>query len=282
MSGLLFTPLLGVPMRSALDICVAWAITGIFMRKTFWPRARLSSQHQASAPMTVEATPSPQLTPPCLFARWAQVAGGLGLPIVHHDSNDAPVASSEAAQSCFFEAERKDFILANRILFHRLVGQVMPLETIADDVLDAIYGQEQEQVEMLWSTLLWEVAIRKQYWFDVSTQSLPHVIQINCGGLGGNSLDSPIPPHFHCTSPPVSGCCVYGPSLSPADCTESTRTGVAAGHTTSLHELATLMLLRSSSVVICWVLCSSNVVIGWMPWCASVVIVVLRLLELGN
>ena len=48
MSGLLFTPLLGVPMHSALDICVAWAIMGIFMCKTFWPRPMLSSPHQAS------------------------------------------------------------------------------------------------------------------------------------------------------------------------------------------------------------------------------------------
>ena len=35
LSGLLCTPLLGVPMQSALDLCVARAMYGTFMCKTF-------------------------------------------------------------------------------------------------------------------------------------------------------------------------------------------------------------------------------------------------------
>ena len=50
------------------------------------------------------------------------------------------------------------------------------------------------QTEWLWSTLLWEVARRKQYWLGAPALLQPEVLQINCGGLGGSSLDSPIPP----------------------------------------------------------------------------------------
>ena len=135
--------------------------------------------------MAVDAAVSPQLTPPCLFVSWAQVAGGLGLPITHHDTDDFPLAELEEALTCFFPNEKERFLLTNRTLFHRLPKQAMPLEAIAQEVLEAIYRRRQS--EWSWSTLLWEVAKRKQYWLDASTLPLPEVIQINCGGLGGNS-----------------------------------------------------------------------------------------------
>ena len=58
------------------------------------------------------------------------------------------------------------------------------------------------------------------------------MLQINCGGN--------IPPHFHCTRPPVGESQIYGPSLSPADVTHDEHIAVAAGCTTGIHELATL------------------------------------------
>ena len=102
--------------------------------------------------MVVDAVVSPQLTPPCLFVPWAQVAGGIGLPIAHHDNNDVPLAEFETALTCFFPAERETFVLANRTLFQRIAKQVMPLDAIAEDILDALYKQGQS--EWSWSTLL--------------------------------------------------------------------------------------------------------------------------------
>ena len=55
----------------------------------------------------------------------------------------------------------------------------------------------------------------------------------------------PAIPTFHCTNPKVDGTCVYGPSLAPVDRPGEKITGVAAGSTTSLHELATLLSLTS-------------------------------------
>ena len=50
-------------------------------------------------------------------------------------------------------------------------------------------------------------------------------------------------PTFDCTNPRVDGTCVYGPSLAPVDRPGEKITGVAAGATTCLHELAMLMSL---------------------------------------
>ena len=75
----------------------------------------------------------------------------------------------------------------------------------------------------------------------------PPIVQINCGGLGGGILDGPRPPVFHCTHPRVSGTSVYGPALTPADQVGENGYGVAAGHTTSLHELAILTSLTADA-----------------------------------
>lgn len=49
LSGPLFTPLLGVPMQRSLDLCVAWALYGTLMRKTFWPRPETSRPNSETA-----------------------------------------------------------------------------------------------------------------------------------------------------------------------------------------------------------------------------------------
>ena len=36
-NGTLFTPFVGVPMRTALDLCIVWSLYGLYMRKHFWP-----------------------------------------------------------------------------------------------------------------------------------------------------------------------------------------------------------------------------------------------------
>ena len=80
-----------------------------------------------------------------------------------------------------------------------------------------------------------------RFWLATPESPPSSRIQINCGGLGGGCLDSPTTPTFHSTHPRVNGTCVYGPSLAPADRYSGQVTEVAAGHTSSLHELATLM-----------------------------------------
>ena len=73
--------------------------------------------------------------------------------------------------------------------------------------------------------------------------SPPECVQIHCGGLGGGALGGSDAPTFDCTNPRVDGTCVYGPSLAPVDRPGEKITGVAAGATTCLHELAMLMSL---------------------------------------
>ena len=53
----------------------------------------------------------------------------------------------------------RNFCLVNRELQRQLTGQIMPLEAIAPDVF-----YEQGQGEEQWETLLWQMAIRRNYW----------------------------------------------------------------------------------------------------------------------
>ena len=90
-----------------------------------------------------------------------------------------------------------------------------------------------------------------QFLADCPSVTPPSRIQINCGGLGGGTLDSPTTPAFHSTHPRVNGTCVYGPSLAAADRYGEQVTEVAAGHTTSLRELAMLMSYTADPCE-CW------------------------------
>ena len=130
------------------------------------------------------------------------------------------------------------FLAANEALLGQLQGSFMPLEHIAPQVFQAMY--QQQQAEFSWTTLLWTVAQRNQYWINHDALLLPDVLQINCGGLGGGALESSTPPHFHCTCPSVGESQVYGPSLSPADVVNDTTVEAASGCTTGIHEIATL------------------------------------------
>ena len=102
-----------------------------------------------------------------------------------------------------------------------------------------------------WQSMLWHMAQSYRFWLAAPESPPPRRIQKNCGGLGGGTLDSPTTPAFHCTHPRVNGTCVYGPSLTPADRYSGQVTEVAAGHTTSLHELAMLMS-HTTDPCECW------------------------------
>ena len=180
------------------------------------------------APMEMEPEPvvvSPQLAPPLLFVSWDQVAEERGLPTWHKDGDSCPsdeIDKALAQPGCLSSGEKELFLAANQALLQRLRNQVMPLEHIAPDVFQAIY--QQQQAEFSWNTLLWKVAQRNQFWIGYDALPLPHLLQINCSGLGGGTLDGSVPPHFHCTCPQVGDSQVYVPSLSPADVVQKERT----------------------------------------------------------
>ena len=83
----------------------------------------------------------------------------------------------------------------------------MLLEGIAPQVFEAIY--QRQQGEILWVTVLWMIAQLNGYWVGGTSPPLLSVFQINCGGLGGGALEGEVPPHFHCTCPPVGESQVY-------------------------------------------------------------------------
>ena len=164
-----------------------------------------------------KTTLSPQLLSPPLFVPWSQVASLRGVAAVHKDVEACPYEELKAAldhPKCMIPGEKDLFLAANDNLLSQLQDRFMPLENIAPQVFQAMY--QRQQAEISWTTLLWTVAQLNKYWIGYDAPPLPPVLQINCGGLGGGALEGDIPPHFHCTCPPVGESQVYGPSLSPA------------------------------------------------------------------
>ena len=142
--------------------------------------------------------------------------------------------------------EQRTFHHLQGMAFSRTPQLKAPVETVAPLVLESMYETHPWAPHALaHGTVLWLLA------HCPFESPPPSRIQINCGGLGGGALDSPTTPAFHCTHPRVNGTCVYGPSLTPADRYSGQVTEVAAGHTTSLHELAMLMS-HTTDPCECW------------------------------
>ena len=175
-----------------------------------------------------KAVINPQLLSPPLFVPWSHVASLRGVVAVHKDIEARPHEELKVAldhPKCMFPGEKDLFLAANEELLSQLKHAIMPLESIAPQVFQAIY--QKQQAEISWVSLLWTVAQINQYWIGNDTPPLPSIFQINCGGLGGRALEGDTPPHFHCTCPPVGESQVYGPSLSPADVYEDQIIAVA-------------------------------------------------------
>ena len=188
-----------------------------------------------------KAVINPQLLSPPLFVPWSQVASLRGVVAVHKDLEARPHEELKVAldhPKCMFPGEKDLFLAANKKLLSQLKHAIMPLESIAPQVFQAIY--QKQQAEILWLSLLRTLPQINQYWIGNDTPPLPSIFQINCGGLGGRALEGDTPPHFHCTCPPVGESQVYGPSLPPADVYEDQIIAVATGCTTGVHEVATL------------------------------------------
>ena len=134
--------------------------------------------------------------------------------------------------------EQKAFHQLQGTAFSQIPQKQAPVETMAPLVLGSMY--EIHPWAPHWEIMLWHMAQSYGFWLTAPESPPPSRIQINCGGLGGGTLDSSTTPAIR-THPRVNGTCVYGPSLTPADRYSGQVTEVAAGHTTSLHELAVLM-----------------------------------------
>ena len=205
------------------------------------------STQGSQAPDPRPCTPCPQRLSPPLFVPWSQVAKLRGIVAVHKDLEACPYEQLQAALAhpkCLVPGEKEQFLQANSDLLCQLQGSFMPLEGIAPQVFEAIY--QRQQGEILWVTILWMIAQFNECWIGHNFPPLPSVFQINCGGLGGGAFEGEVPPHFHCTCPPVGESQVYGPSLSPADVLNDQEWGVAYGWSTGVHEVATLFALTQN------------------------------------
>ena len=168
----------------------------------------------------------------------------MGIPVAHEELTADFSVMFRHAIGILSTNDLRIFQSQHGAAFDRIPTQTEPLESLAPLILGAMY--EAHPWTDHWETLLWHMAQHYKFWLLAPLEPPPSNIQINCGGSGGGTLSSPHAPLFHCTHTRVNGTCVYGPSLAPADRFGEQGTGVAAGHTTSLHELAMLMSLTTN------------------------------------
>ena len=93
-------------------------------------------------PCLSQAVLSPQLLSPPLFVSWSQVADLRGIVGVHKDHEACPYDELKAAidhLKGLVPGEKDFFLEANDDLLSQLENLVMPLESIATQVFQAIY-----------------------------------------------------------------------------------------------------------------------------------------------
>ena len=229
-SGTMFTPFVGIAMQTALDLCMVWSLYGLYMRKHFWP-SPVTSPDELGPGGTIKwprqshpkaLTPEGRERTPWITS-WARATFEQGilsvLPML-----TGPCTVTSLPGEHLFQASALPRNRMRPAIFHAFgkakVGAQAALRELE------LQGYE--------------------YWIGYDIPPLPSVFQINCGGLGGGALEGDVPPHFHCTCPPVGESQVYGPSLSPADVTKDQEYGVAYGCSTGVHEVATLFSLTQN------------------------------------
>ena len=200
----------------------------------------VSSTAQWPSQATGHCPPDPQQLNPPLFVSWQAITQQVGIPQEHELPSENLHSLFQQAIGILHTTEQRDFHSIYGSAFSTIPAVFAPIETVAPTVLQSMYATK--AWTPYWETIVWQLAQSCGFWLVAPDPPPPCHIQINCGGLGGGSLPSPTAPTFHCTHPRVNGTCVYGPSLSPADRYTGQVTQVAAGHTTSLHELAMLMI----------------------------------------
>ena len=184
---------------------------------------------------------------PYLFVPWNTVAKRVGIPEVQA----APLPNLHDgvlhAVGLHPEPQQQEFHVAFREAIASIPTLPEPVETLAPLILN-VHGTSIEKTR-LWASVFRHMAEHQGFWLTTTIAPPPDCVQIQCGGLGGGTLGGSDVPTFHCTNPRVDGTCVYGPSLAPVDRPGEKITGVAAGATTCLHELAMLMSLTMQPCV---------------------------------
>ena len=126
-----------------------------------------SALWMADCAATVNLEPPALLTVcrPPLFVSWSQVANLQRTDGVHKDHEACPYDELKAAidhPTGLVPGEKDFFLEANDDLLSQLENLVMPLESIATQVFQAIY--QRQQAEISWIALLWAVAELNKYW----------------------------------------------------------------------------------------------------------------------
>ena len=207
------------------------------------PKSLLAEERSCQRPL------NPQLSTPPLFVPWQEVAKQPEIPAVREDLSEDLLTMFQTAIGILTAENQREFHLLQGHAFSRIPPQKAPVETVAPIILGSMY--ETQSWVTYWESMLWHMAQSYRFWLSAPESPPPKRIQINCGGLGGGTLTSPTTLAFHCTHPRVNGTCIYGPSLAPADRYSGQVTEAAAGHTTSLHELAMLMAYTTDPCE-CW------------------------------
>ena len=90
--------------------------------------------------------------------------------------------------------DQRDFHQLQGIAFSQIPQRKVPVETVAPIVLGSMY--ETHSWVPYWESMLWHMAQPYRFWLAAPESPPPSRIQINCGGLGGGTLESPTTRHF--------------------------------------------------------------------------------------
>ena len=156
---------------------------------------------ELSCPKNSRRPINPQLATPALFVPWQEIAKQLDIPVEHEVLTEDLRAMFHTATGILPIGEQKAFHQLQGIAFSQIPQQKAPVETVAPLVLGSMY--ETHPWAPHWETMLWHMAQSYGFWLTAPESPPPSRIQINCGGLGGGTLDSPTTPAFHCTHPRV-------------------------------------------------------------------------------
>ena len=128
----------------------------------------------SQTPHLSQAALSPQLLSPPLFVPWSQAANLRGIVGVHEACPYDELKAAIDHPTGLVPGEKNLFLAANDDLLSQLEDLVMPLESIATQVFQAIY--QRQQAEISWIALLRTVAKLNKYWIG---------------------YDAPLPPYSH-------------------------------------------------------------------------------------
>ena len=142
---------------------------------------------------------TPQMATAALFASWQEIAQQLGIAVEHEVPVEDLRTMFQTAKGILPKEHQRKFHELQGQAFDRILQGRIPVDTVAPIVLASMY--ETHPWVPFWESILWHMAQSYRFWLATPESPPPSRIQINCGGLGGGSLDSPTTPTFHRTHP---------------------------------------------------------------------------------